>query len=236
MSATPSQAFRARLSSETTLIPTRHDNKSGQHIVLWKDVQRCFKDAEYVRDGQEMVLFLTDDEFEDIIPLRISHYPGVVLEVVATRDSQDDSGSIANSSNTGSVVGERSVAPGSRSEVASVTSDVSSMRISEFGQDNQASSVPSQDHLSERPIPGPSTANTGYHPPEVEDKLTYQERQLQQLQQQLQQVWRISLEGFTKLNMSRQHCSKRSSLCNNLDDVLRKLNNVKKPCRPCSSS
>jgi len=65
MSAAPSQAFRARLSSETTLIPTRHDIKSGQHIVLWKDILRCFKDAEYVRDGQEMVLFLTDDEFEE---------------------------------------------------------------------------------------------------------------------------------------------------------------------------
>ena len=65
MSTASSQAFRARLSSETTLIPTRHDSKSGQRIVLWKDVLRCYKNAEYVRHGQEMVLFLTTDEFEE---------------------------------------------------------------------------------------------------------------------------------------------------------------------------
>jgi hypothetical protein len=64
MSATSSQAFRAR-SSKTILIPTRQDPKSGLRIVLWKDILRCFKNAEYVMYDQEMVLFLTDDEFEE---------------------------------------------------------------------------------------------------------------------------------------------------------------------------
>jgi hypothetical protein len=65
MSAIPSQAFRSRLSSETILIPTRHDNKSGQRIVLWKDILRYFEHAKCLMHGQEMVLFLTDDEFEE---------------------------------------------------------------------------------------------------------------------------------------------------------------------------
>ena len=65
MSATSSQAFRARLSSETILIPTRHDPKSSQRIVLWKDVQRCFEHAKYIMYRREMVPFLTDDDFEE---------------------------------------------------------------------------------------------------------------------------------------------------------------------------
>ncbi|KAF9352987.1 hypothetical protein BGX26_009235 [Mortierella sp. AD094] len=33
-------------------------------------------------DGEKLVLFMTDDDLEDLIPLRILHHPGVALEVV----------------------------------------------------------------------------------------------------------------------------------------------------------
>jgi len=57
------QIFRLRSSHETTSIPTRLD-KSGQHVVLWKDVLQYFKQAEGVLNEGKAVLFLTDDNFE----------------------------------------------------------------------------------------------------------------------------------------------------------------------------
>ncbi|KAF9354028.1 hypothetical protein BGX34_011249 [Mortierella sp. NVP85] len=83
------QIFRLGSSHETTSIPTRLDNTSGQHVVLWKDVLQYFKHAEGVLNEGKAVLFLTDDNFEYLTPLRIPHYPGVVLEVVASKASED---------------------------------------------------------------------------------------------------------------------------------------------------
>ncbi|KAF9358517.1 hypothetical protein BGX34_008902 [Mortierella sp. NVP85] len=76
------QIFRLRSSHETTSIPTRLDVKSGQRVVLWKDVLQYFKHAEGILNEGEAVLFLTDDNFEYLTPLRIPHCPSVVLEVV----------------------------------------------------------------------------------------------------------------------------------------------------------
>ncbi|KAK3825451.1 MAG: hypothetical protein J3Q66DRAFT_436521 [Benniella sp.] len=84
-----SQEFRARFSSEIIAIPTRHDPKSGQRFIRWKDIQQYFKNAQGVMNGKVAVLFLTSDDFEDsLIPLRIAYYPGVVLEVLADDNSQ----------------------------------------------------------------------------------------------------------------------------------------------------
>jgi hypothetical protein len=58
------QIFRLGSSHETTSIPTRPDNKSGQRVVLWKDVLQYFKHAEGVLNEGKAVLFLTDDDFE----------------------------------------------------------------------------------------------------------------------------------------------------------------------------
>ena len=57
------QAFRASLSNEILEIPTRMD-KTGQRIVLWKDIQLGFENARCIRKGGALVLFLTDDNFE----------------------------------------------------------------------------------------------------------------------------------------------------------------------------
>ncbi|KAG0207206.1 hypothetical protein BGX31_002615, partial [Mortierella sp. GBA43] len=82
MSETPSQAFRVRLSSEVITIPTRHDPKSGQRVVRWIDIQRYFKDAQGVLNGKDAVLFLTNDDLEDLVPFRIAYHPSVVLDVL----------------------------------------------------------------------------------------------------------------------------------------------------------
>ncbi|KAI8358169.1 hypothetical protein B0O80DRAFT_275402 [Mortierella sp. GBAus27b] len=78
------QTFRTKSSSEVVTIPTRLDSKSGQRVVRWKDIQQHFENAKTILNGKCSVLFLTDDNLEDLIPLRIAHHPGVVLEVVVT--------------------------------------------------------------------------------------------------------------------------------------------------------
>ena len=125
--------------------------------------------------------------FVRLIPLRIGHYPGVVLEVVVTDVNQGDTSSAAVLGNN-NVVSELSVALSSRGEVASVTRDVASLRISEIGDDNQALIVRPHGHLSEGAIQSLPNQSASHHPPGA-DNMTLQE-QLHQLQQQVQQIHR----------------------------------------------
>ncbi|KAF9363660.1 hypothetical protein BGX34_003593 [Mortierella sp. NVP85] len=91
MNGTSLQAFRSQPSSQVIFIPTRHDAESGKDIVRWKDIQQYFKDAQGVMNDHNAVLFLTGDDLEDFIPLRIAHYPDVVLQVVVPDGSKDSS-------------------------------------------------------------------------------------------------------------------------------------------------
>ncbi|KAF9362412.1 hypothetical protein BGX34_006231 [Mortierella sp. NVP85] len=147
-----SQAFRARNSSEIITIPTRHDPKSGQRVVRWKDIQQYFENAKGILNGKDAVLFLTDDDLEDLIPLRIAHHPGVVLEVLVMDSGQGHSSttqthssalvSEPTSSSVGSLSG-RMISSGDDTDMRSMTRDVVSLRITEIG-DNQALVVHSQ--------------------------------------------------------------------------------------------
>jgi hypothetical protein len=65
MSDISSQTFRSQLSSEVVVLPTRHDPKIGQHVVRWKDIQQCFKGAQYVTHNGLAVMFLTDNDLEE---------------------------------------------------------------------------------------------------------------------------------------------------------------------------
>lgn len=65
MSGTLAQAFRSQSSSKVIAIPTRQDIKSGKHVVRWKDILQCYKDAQYIMNGEFAVLFLTDDDLEE---------------------------------------------------------------------------------------------------------------------------------------------------------------------------
>ncbi|KAG0203022.1 Vacuolar protein 8 [Mortierella sp. GBA30] len=83
----PSQAFRLATQPGEPLAPEIHieasyDSNTQKHIIRWKDVQQIFDNPRYVRNGQKAVMFLTDDDLEDLIPERIEHHPGVTLEVV----------------------------------------------------------------------------------------------------------------------------------------------------------
>ena len=65
------QAFQAHASpyssslSEPVDINTRWDKKTCQHMILWKDIQLAFKNAEYIIDNGAIVPFMTDDDFNE---------------------------------------------------------------------------------------------------------------------------------------------------------------------------
>ncbi|KAK3820206.1 MAG: hypothetical protein J3Q66DRAFT_368222 [Benniella sp.] len=100
------QGFRVVSSSPTNIshttifIPSKLDEKTGDRIVLWRDIQREIKNADRVRNGNTSVVFMTGDDFEEqdsdrsptvftllgcayrLIPQRILYHPGVVLDVL----------------------------------------------------------------------------------------------------------------------------------------------------------
>ncbi|KAF9930703.1 hypothetical protein BGZ65_005198, partial [Modicella reniformis] len=100
MSGSPSQAFRVDSSSKVTTIPTRHDPKTGQRVVRWIDIQQYYKNAIGILNGVDAVLFLTNDDLEDLIPRRIAHHPGVILEVLMEDGSQGSSSTISTLGST----------------------------------------------------------------------------------------------------------------------------------------
>ncbi|KAF9955450.1 hypothetical protein BGZ65_003388, partial [Modicella reniformis] len=76
------QAFQSPLTKKVFHIPVRIDPKTDKSFVLWKDIQDAFENAKCIRNGVSLVPFMIDENFEQIIPLRIAYQPGVVLEVV----------------------------------------------------------------------------------------------------------------------------------------------------------
>ncbi|KAK3825650.1 MAG: hypothetical protein J3Q66DRAFT_384803 [Benniella sp.] len=110
-----SQAFRSTSSEDIITIPTCHDPTTSQHVVRWKDIQQYFENAQGIMNGKAAVIFLTNNNLEDLIPLRIAHHPGVVLDVV---------------------VADNSLSSSSASQTLDSTS-MSSLRITEVDDDNQ---------------------------------------------------------------------------------------------------
>ncbi|KAK3821171.1 MAG: hypothetical protein J3Q66DRAFT_398236 [Benniella sp.] len=85
------QTLRNRSTNEVIKVAPRKDPKSGEHIVLWNDVKNVFKNATSARIGDTIVSFMTDENFNEILPLRIPYHPGTELEVVV---DNYDSGSL----------------------------------------------------------------------------------------------------------------------------------------------
>ncbi|KAF9181850.1 Vacuolar protein 8 [Haplosporangium sp. Z 11] len=154
-SGRPIQAFRvsgASESSQTINIHTRLDNKTGQQVVLWKDVLRVFENAKYISDGSMTIPFLTDDEFEELVPLRIGHRPGAVLNIVVECASEERLTPVITSSG----------APRSPQQLASPTptvttptSPVSSPTLTVVSSTSAV--VSSQAAASPPPSPAPNT-------------------------------------------------------------------------------
>ncbi|KAK3815375.1 MAG: hypothetical protein J3Q66DRAFT_208502 [Benniella sp.] len=209
------QRFRARYSSEIISIPTRHDPKTRQRVVRWKDILQCFENAKYVMDdGGNTVLFLTDDDLEDLLPLRIPHHPGVVLEVVMPDTGQGDSLSMTS----------RSIENGSgqmRIEASSSTSGsmergVIATRMT-GGVNSQALVRLSRDP-SETALQGIHTSSTGHSQLRSESNMPQQE-QLHQLQQQIQQLQQ-QMERLQHNPQLHQHMEQTQDIQKQLQDQM----------------
>ncbi|KAF9364737.1 hypothetical protein BGX34_000541 [Mortierella sp. NVP85] len=84
VSASPSTP----INDSTIYIPSKPD-KTGERIVLWRDIQSEVKNADRVRNGKVLVTFMTGEDFEELVPRRIPYYPGVVLDVIVTSQNQE---------------------------------------------------------------------------------------------------------------------------------------------------
>ncbi|KAG0240498.1 hypothetical protein BGX31_001913 [Mortierella sp. GBA43] len=205
MSETHSQPFRAQKSTKIVTIPTRQDTKSGQRIVRWKDVQQCFENAKTIMNGEDIVLFLTDDDLEDLIPLRIAHHPGVVLEVVTQDGGQDELSARrgATSSNDRRAHENQAL---STIRIGSMARDVDTLGISDI-DDYHALVAHSRDHTLGTPIRRISSSmdvhqlsGQRFDQPLLEmDPTTALRNELQQLRNQTEQTQRQMKEVQHKM-------------------------------------
>ncbi|KAF9986062.1 hypothetical protein BGZ75_002252 [Mortierella antarctica] len=97
-----SQAFRLSTAlgaapGPEICIETRYHRGNNVEFIRWKDVEQVFSRAKYVLNGQVLVSFMVDDNFEDLEPKRIAHHPGVILEVVTT-ESEEGSAALPRAS------------------------------------------------------------------------------------------------------------------------------------------
>ncbi|KAG0005384.1 hypothetical protein BGZ65_011319, partial [Modicella reniformis] len=76
-------------SASTIFIQSKLDKKTGERIVLWKDIQREIKNADRIRNGNKSISFMTDGDFEELVPLRILYHPGIVLDVIVASQEQE---------------------------------------------------------------------------------------------------------------------------------------------------
>ncbi|GJJ71526.1 hypothetical protein EMPS_03876 [Entomortierella parvispora] len=93
------QAVQHSASQEQHNISTVTDPVTGDQVVLWDDVLLVFEDARFARDHVATIPFLRGDNFQELVPRRIAHYPDTVLEIVlkgeTSRQSSASSSSIA---------------------------------------------------------------------------------------------------------------------------------------------
>ncbi|KAK3825559.1 MAG: hypothetical protein J3Q66DRAFT_420570 [Benniella sp.] len=77
------QTFRSRSMEEPINIPVQIDSATQKGFILWQDIERVFGEPKYVKRRSSMVVvFIRDSNFQNVLPLRIDHFPGEELEVV----------------------------------------------------------------------------------------------------------------------------------------------------------
>ncbi|KAF9353438.1 hypothetical protein BGX34_011563, partial [Mortierella sp. NVP85] len=195
MSAATSQAFRAQSSSKIVTIPTRYDGKSNQRVIRWKDIQLRFKDAQYVMNDGDTVLFLADDDLEEI-----AHHPGTILEVVITDENQ--------------VMGDAQQGDFS-SMVQHNDRSVASLRIGDV-DNNQALVVRSQGHSAAIAVQRLPNTGASHYQQETGNNVTLQE-QLHQLQQQIEGI----LGKMQQTDQQTQHTQQQTQ--DQIDKILQSL-------------
>ncbi|KAF9199983.1 hypothetical protein BGZ49_009821, partial [Haplosporangium sp. Z 27] len=82
-----SQALRAiHPGNSSTPLPIKYikahyDSKSNRHFVLWDDIQLAYKNVSHLQNGDHVVTFVKDDNYENLRPLRVDADFDSVLDV-----------------------------------------------------------------------------------------------------------------------------------------------------------
>ncbi|KAG0232827.1 hypothetical protein B0O80DRAFT_275071 [Mortierella sp. GBAus27b] len=198
MMETRTQAFRTS-SSKVISIPTRHDTKSNRHVVRWLDIKQYFENAKGIMNSEDAVLFLTDDNLEDLVPHRIAHHPGVVLEVLVGDNTEDYSGL----SETFSFTSGGLDSPGQFSErPVSILASTQSAMTPVIRDDNDL-----------RPM----------NVVELQDQLQVLQQQMQQIQQQLHEVTQKSDNSEQQAQHSIQRIQQREQQMQQMEKTIQKI-------------
>ncbi|KAF9350538.1 hypothetical protein BGX34_001158 [Mortierella sp. NVP85] len=75
-----------RLAGITEEIPCDHVH--SQSIIYWEDIVQVFPGVKHVKNGNLVVKMLRDSNEDRIVPFRIKHYPGVILDVVLSTSDE----------------------------------------------------------------------------------------------------------------------------------------------------
>ncbi|KAG0222181.1 hypothetical protein BGX31_009288 [Mortierella sp. GBA43] len=60
----PMQAFQSRTTHEVINIPTTLDPKTGELVILWSDIQDGFENARSIRNGDDLVPLMKDENLQ----------------------------------------------------------------------------------------------------------------------------------------------------------------------------
>ncbi|KAK3833600.1 MAG: hypothetical protein J3R72DRAFT_230870 [Linnemannia gamsii] len=74
------QSFR--ISGTTDIKNIGVDIVNGQNVIYWEDIEQVFPKVGYICNGSSVVKLIRDSNRTRIVPHRIKHYPGVVLDVI----------------------------------------------------------------------------------------------------------------------------------------------------------
>lgn len=171
--------------------------------------------VQYVKDSEEVVPFLADDDLEDLIPLRIACHFGVILEVVSSEDIQGESSplgplgsslspeprSISSNDHHGSD-NRLLTAASSPSNTDSMTRDVATLGIA-WTDDHQTRDMRLGGPFSETPTQ--ELILRGDHSQTWARTSIDQQEQIHQLQQQLEEVRATIQQTQEKAQHYQQH-------------------------------
>ncbi|CAO3568621.1 unnamed protein product [Mortierella alpina] len=76
------QSFRLTGTTEIVEIPIQHVD--GQTVIYWESIEQAFPGARHVKNGEVPVTAEKDFKGIRIIPSRIKHCPGAILDVLST--------------------------------------------------------------------------------------------------------------------------------------------------------
>ncbi|KAG0246576.1 hypothetical protein B0O80DRAFT_169683 [Mortierella sp. GBAus27b] len=156
------QTLYNRLTKETVKIPVMNDRGTKQSVVLWSDIQSSFENVTSIRIGEILVPFMKDENFNELVPKRIAHHPGIVLDVVVAKTHPPDPfGGAGGSGGVGGAGGGRMMGVGESMAAAHHIKDA----IGTDTMDVPLSSNRSQDHNRNLSIRLSSGSNADTHSP-----------------------------------------------------------------------